>query len=92
VARINPPDDWLALRTREDWTAHRGGLIVVHQRNPVGGEAETKYHGRDCHWVQHRVFLDGPATGSDTSEWFRVPDARSARAGGAVACRHCGGG
>jgi hypothetical protein len=49
VARIDPPDDWQSLKTREDWKAHRGGLLVVHnQRNPLGGEAPTKYHGRNC--------------------------------------------
>ena len=71
--------------------SYRGGVLVVHQRNPIGGEAPTKYHGRDCPYVQHRVFLDGPARGSDTSEWFRALDSRSARNGGAVPCQHCGG-
>jgi hypothetical protein len=91
VSRIAPPDDWQPLRTREDWKVRRGGLLVVHQRTPIGGEAPTKYHGRDCRHVQHRDFLDGPARGTDNSEWFRVPDAASARRGGAVACQQCGG-
>jgi hypothetical protein len=91
MARIEAPDDWQPLRTPEDWTAHRGGVLVVHQRAPIGDEAPTKYHGRDCYSVQHRVFRDGPARGSDTSEWFRAPEARSARGGGAVPCQHCGG-
>lgn len=91
MARVPPPSDWQALKTGEDWRAHRGGLLVVHQRTPIGGEAPTKYHGRDCRHVQHRVFLDGPARGLENSERFRVPDAESAKRGGAVACRHCGG-
>jgi hypothetical protein len=91
MARLDPPDDWQRLRTREDWTAHRGGVLVVDQPTPIGGEPPTKYHGRDCYFVRHRVFLDGPASGSENSEWFRAPDARSARRGGAVACEHCGG-
>lgn len=82
---------WQPLKTREDWTANRGGLLVVHQLYPVGGEAASKFHGRDCRYVQHRVFLDGPATGSDNSEWFWVPDRESARRGRAVACLHSGG-
>jgi hypothetical protein len=91
MARIDAPEDWQPLRTAEDWKAYRGGVLVVHQRNPIGGEAPTKYHARDCPHVQHRVFLDGPARGSDTSEWFRALDSRSARNGGAVPCQHCGG-
>lgn len=91
MARINPPADWQPLRTREDWTANRGDVLVVHQRVPLGGERPTKYHGRNCRHVQHRVFLDGPATGRDNSEWFCAPDPASARACGAGACEHCGG-
>jgi hypothetical protein len=91
MARIIPPADWQPLRTRQDWTAHRSGLLVVHQRTPIGGEAPTKHHSRECPHVQHRVFLDGPASGSENAEWFRVPDTASARRGGAVACRNCGG-
>jgi len=92
MARIDPPADWQPLRTREEWTAHRrGGVLVVHQRNPLRGERPTKYHGRNCTSVRHRVFLDGPATGSENSEWFRAPDAASAKAGGAGACDHCDG-
>jgi hypothetical protein len=91
MARIDAPADWQPLRTREDWAAHRSeGVLVVHQRNPLGGERPTKY-GRNCSSVRHRVFLDGPATGSDNSEWFRAPDPASAKAGGAYACEHCGG-
>jgi hypothetical protein len=91
MARIAPPSDWTPLRTDEDWKAHRGGLLVVHQRVPLGDEAPTKYHGRDCHWVQHKVFRAGPASGTDKAQWFRVLDAGSARRGGAVPCQHCDG-
>jgi len=92
MARIYAPADWQPLRTQEDWKAHRrGGVIVVHQRNPQPRERPTKYHGRNCRDVQHRVFLDGPAAGRENSEWFRVPDGARARAGGALACQHCDG-
>jgi hypothetical protein len=91
MARVAPPSDWAPLRTDADWKANRGGLLVVHQRNPSGGEDATKYHGRDCYSVQHRAFREGPASGSDNAEWFQVPDALSAVRGGAVACEHCGG-
>jgi hypothetical protein len=91
MARVDAPDDWDPLRTREDWTSHRGGLLVVHQRTPIDGEAPTKFHSRECRHVQHRVFLDGPATGSDNPESFRTPDAASARRGCAVPCEHRGG-
>ena len=91
MARIDPPADWDALRTRDDWIAHRGGLLVVHQRTPLGGEAPTKFHGRDCVHVRHGVFLSGPVSGTDNAEWFRAPDAASARRGGAVPCKQCGG-
>ncbi len=91
MARVNPQSDWRPLKTREDWKAHRLGLLVVHQRTPIRGESPTKYHGRNCPHVQHRVFLDGPVQGLENSEWFWVPDAASARLGGAAACAHCGG-
>jgi hypothetical protein len=92
MARINAPADWQPLPTRDDWAAHnRGGVLVVHQRKPLRDEHPTKYHGRNCRPVPHRVFLDGPAAGGQNSEWFRAPDPASARAGGAVACELCDG-
>ena len=50
--------------------AARGGVLVVHQRTPIAGEAPTKYHGRDCRHVAHRVFLDGAAQGKGNADWF----------------------
>jgi hypothetical protein len=91
MARARPAADSRPLKTREDWTAHRGGVLVVHQRTPIDGEAPTKYHGRNCTFVQHKVFLEGPAQGLENSEWFWAPDAVSAQRGGAVPCFHCGG-
>jgi hypothetical protein len=91
VARIDAPESWAALRNQDDWRSHRAGLIVVHQRNRTGGEAPTKYHGRSCKKVTNRIFLEGVATGTDNAEWFWVPDARAAKAGGAVACQLCDG-
>jgi hypothetical protein len=90
MARVSAPSDWRPLETADDWKSNRrGGVLVVHQRNPIGDEASTKYHGRNCPHVRHRVFLDGPAAGSANSEWFWAPDAASAVRGGAVACEHC---
>jgi hypothetical protein len=86
---LSPPTDWQALETDADWKAHHGGVIVVHQRTPLGSEAPTKYHGRNCRWVQHGSFRERVARGTDNSEWFRAPDAVSAARGGAVACDHC---
>jgi hypothetical protein len=91
MARVDPPADWQVLRTQDDWRTHRAGVIVVHQRNPIGGETPTKYHGRGCKKVSHRVFLVGVATGSDNAEWFWAKDPSTASAGGAVACQLCDG-
>jgi hypothetical protein len=54
-------------------------VIVVHQRNPIGGEAPTKYHGRACKKVTNRIFLDSVATGTHNAEWFGALDARRRR-------------
>jgi hypothetical protein len=72
MARFSPPTDWHALKTDADWKAHPGGVIVVHQRTPLGDEAPTKYHGRNCGWVQHGSFRERVARGTDNSEWFRA--------------------
>jgi hypothetical protein len=69
-------------------TGSRSG--VLRTGNPTAGayswstsaRRSGMYHGRDCYSVQHPAFLDGPARGSDTSEWFRATDARNARGGG----------
>ena len=84
IARLTAPPDWDPLRSAADWKEHRGGVLVVHQRNPLGNENRTKYHGRNCASVTHRVFLDGPAARTDNSESLRAPNAASARTGGAV--------
>jgi hypothetical protein len=91
MTRTDPAAGWAPLKDQDDWRSHRAGLIVVHQRNPIRGEAPTKFHGRACKKVTNRIFLDGVATGTDNAEWFWVPDARTAKAGGAVACRLCDG-
>jgi hypothetical protein len=91
MARTDVADGWAPLRNQDDWRSHRAGLIVVHQRSPIRGEAPTKFHGRSCTKVTNRIFLDGVATGTDNAEWFWVPDARTAKAGGAVACQLCDG-
>jgi hypothetical protein len=91
MSRITPPDDWQPLVSEDDWKAHGGGVLVVHQRNPIDDEAAAKYHGRECRHVQHGVFRSGVGSGSDNTEWFRAPTAASAIRGGAVACEHCGG-
>lgn len=91
MARTDAADGWAALKNQDDWRSHRAGLIVVHQRNPIGREAPTKFHGRACKKVTNRIFLDGVASGTDNAEWFWVRDARTAKAGGAVACQLCNG-
>jgi len=91
MGRLDPPIDWQELASDADWKAYRGGLLVVHQRTPIGGESATKYHGRNCRSVQHGVFRARLARGTDNSQWFRAPDAASARRGGAVACEQCAG-
>jgi hypothetical protein len=91
MARLVPPSDWHALRTDADWKAYRGGVLVVHQRSPIGREPATKYHGRNCRFVQHGVFRARISRGTDNSEWFRAPNAASAKRGGAVPCEHCSG-
>lgn len=92
MARIDTPSDWHPLRTDADWKArNRGGVIVVHQRNPQYGEAQTKYHGRNCEPVQHGEFLRGPATGTANAQWFVAPSAASVEDGGAQPCKLCDG-
>ena len=36
MARLTAPPDWHPLRSAADWKEHRGGVLVVHQRNPLG--------------------------------------------------------
>ena len=80
------PDDWQPLRTTEAGKRAVGAYWWCTSPRRLGVRRQRDFHGRDCYSVQHRVFLDGPARGSDTYQWFRAPDAPSARAGGAVPC------
>jgi hypothetical protein len=92
MARLSPPADWQALETDDDWKAHRGGVIVLHQRTPITPPTQTpfptSYHARNCRWVWN-AFRERVARGADNSQWFRAPDAGCAEGGGAVACNHC---
>ena len=91
MARIDPPPDWHRLAPDSDWKAHPGGVLVIHQRIPIGGENPTKFHSRACRWAGHATFREHVDNGNANSEWFHAPDARSAQRGGAKACHSCGG-